>query len=354
MVALPNHSPKVFALGLIVVIAALFTLIFMIPNYVDAQTAPTLGTAESFAVLGGSTITNTGSTTINGNLGLSPGTQVTGFPPGIVTAPGAQYVGDAVAFQAQLDVTAAYNTLSGQACDINLSGQDLAGLTLTTGVYCFDSSAQLSGNLTLDAQGSADAVFIFQIGSALTTASVASVDVVNGGIDCNVWWSIGSSATLGTTTSFVGNILAQASITLSTGATLSGRALAQTGALTMDTNVIGLTNCTVQQPTNTPTATNTLPADATATNTPGGGVTSTNTPGEGVTSTNTPGGGVTSTPGAGTTNTSTPGTGATSTPGAGAASTNVQGSSNAQAGLSVSGLPNTGGGPPQATYWLGR
>ena len=141
------------------------------------QSAPMLGTAESFGVLGGSTVTNTGPTVINGNLGVSPGLAITGFPPGIVLPPGAIHAGDAVAQQAQSDVTIAYNALAGQACDADLTGLDLGGLTLTPGVYCFDTSAQLTGKLTLDVQGNANAVFIFQIGSTLTTAPDSSVDI---------------------------------------------------------------------------------------------------------------------------------------------------------------------------------
>jgi hypothetical protein len=201
-----------------------------------------LGTAQSFAVLGGSTVTNTGATVVAGNLGVAPGLAVTGFPPGLVTG-GTIHAGDAVALQAQSDTTAAYNTLAGQAVTMDLTGQDLGGLTLTAGVYHFASSAQLTGTLTLDAQGDPAASFVFQIGTTLTTASNASVLVLDGGDDCNVFWQVGSSATVGTTTLFKGNILALASITLTTGATLSGRALARNAAVTMDTNVISAALC---------------------------------------------------------------------------------------------------------------
>ncbi len=202
------------------------------------QSAPTLGTAESFAVLGGSTVTNTGPTIINGNLGVSPGLAVTGFPPGLVLPPGAIHAGDAVAQQAQNDVTITYNVLAGRPCNADLTGLDLGGLTLTPGVYCFDTSAQLTGKLTLDVEGDANAVFIFQIGSTLTTAPGATVVFVNGGPSCNVFWQVGSSATLDTATAFAGNIVALASITLVTGASVSGRVLARNGAVTMDSNNI--------------------------------------------------------------------------------------------------------------------
>lgn len=210
-----------------------------------AQTAPPLGQAGSFAVLGGSTVTNTGTTTVLGDLGVSPGSAVTGFPPGTVTG-GTIHLNDAVAQQAQSDLTTAYNFLAGQAFTTNLSGQDLGGLTLTAGVYRFTSSAQLTGTLTLNAQGNANAVFIFQIGSTLTTASSSRVLVVNGGSNCNVFWQVASSATLGTGTVFAGNILALSSITLTTSASVSGRALARNGAVTLDTNNVAV--CAVCTP----------------------------------------------------------------------------------------------------------
>ena len=195
-----------------------------------------LGTAESFGVLGGSAVTNTGASVITGNLGVSPGTAVTGFPPGIVTPPSTIHSADAVAAQAQIDLTTAYNAIIATPTLVDLTGQDLGGLTLTPGVYGFASSAQLTGPLTLNALGNPNAVFIFKIGSTLTTASGSSVLVINGGSNCNVFWQVGSSATLGTTTAFVGNILALTSITLTTGANVDGRVLARNGAVTLDSN----------------------------------------------------------------------------------------------------------------------
>jgi hypothetical protein len=197
--------------------------------------AQSLGTAASFAVLGGSTVTNTGPSVIAGDLGVSPGSAVTGFPPGIVIG-GTIHAADAVALQAQNDVTTAYNFLAGQACTTDLTGQDLGGLTLTPGVYCFSSSAQLTGTLTLNGAGT----YIFQIGTSLTTASGASVSLINGASACNVWWQAGSSATLGTATSLPGNILALTSITLNTAASVSGRALARNGAVTLDGNTVSM------------------------------------------------------------------------------------------------------------------
>ncbi len=195
-----------------------------------------LGSASNFTVLGASAVTNTGPSVINGDLGVSPGTAVTGFPPGIVN--GTIHAADAVALQAQSDLTTAYNDAAGRACNVDITGQDLGGLTLTSGVYCFASSAQLTGTVTLDAQGDSNAVFIFQIGSTLTTASSSTVDLINDAQSCSVFWQVGSSATLGTTTDFKGNMLALASITLTTNATLDGRALARTGAVTLDANTV--------------------------------------------------------------------------------------------------------------------
>jgi hypothetical protein len=199
-----------------------------------SQAAPvSLGTAENFAVLGGQTVTNTGLSVINGDLGVWPGSVITGFGPGIVN--GTTYAGGAVALLAQSDLTTAYNTLVGMAFTQDLTGTGLGGLTLTAGVYNFDTSAGLTGTLTLSGPGD----FVFQIGSTLTTASGSSVLVINGADEGNVYWQVGSSATLGTTTAFKGSILALTSIALNTGATIDyGRALARNGAVTLDSNVI--------------------------------------------------------------------------------------------------------------------
>lgn len=205
-----------------------------------------LGTAESFAVLAGSGVTNTGSSVVTGDLGSSPTPAITGFPPGVVT--GTIHAADATALQAQNDLTTQYNALASAPCSANLTGQDLGGRTLTPGTYCFDSSAQLTGSLTLDAQGAADAVFIFKTGSMLTTASTSSVNLINGGDPCGVAWQVGSSATLGTGTSFLGNIVALTSITLNNGADIVGRALARNGAVTLDTNNISFVACGVAPP----------------------------------------------------------------------------------------------------------
>jgi type VI secretion system secreted protein VgrG len=229
-----------------------FTMLFLmliLPLLAPSSHADTtlLGNAAPFAVLAGSTITNTDTTIINGNVGLSPGTSLTGTTlcpaadcfqlTGVIDAT------NAVALQAQNDLTIAYTTLAGLASTSDLSGQNLGGLTLTPGVYKFDSSAQLTGKLTLNAQGDANAFWVFQIGSTLTTASASSVVIINEAknADNGLFWQVGSSATLGTTTDFLGNIVALTSITLNTDATDNcGRLLARNGAVTLDDNVISI------------------------------------------------------------------------------------------------------------------
>ncbi|MEH1097547.1 ice-binding family protein, partial [Micromonospora sp. CPCC 205739] len=213
----------------------------------SAAEAPVgLGTAANFSVLAGSTVTNTGPSFLAQSLGVHPGDTAPGFPPGTVA--GEIHLGDAVALQAKNDLTTAYNDAAGRTPFTNLPAE-LGGATLLPGVYRL-GTAQLTGTLTLDSQGDPAAVFIFQIASTLITASNSSVVFINGASPCNVYWQVGSSATLGTGTRFQGNILAQTSITMNTGATLQGRALAQTGAVTLDTNTINAPVCL--QPTGTP------------------------------------------------------------------------------------------------------
>ncbi len=211
-----------------------------------ATAAINLGTAGNFAVLAGTTVTNTGPSIIDGgDLGVSPGSAITGMPPGIMVPPYVMHSADAAGLQAQGDLTTAYNVAAGLAFDTDLTGQDLGGLTLIPGVYFFSSSAFLTGTLTLDNLGDPNAEFVFQIGSTLITASNSSVVTINngGGVGgCTVFWQVGSSATLGTGTDFEGHILALTSITMTTGASiLEGSALARNGAVTLDDNMI--TNC---------------------------------------------------------------------------------------------------------------
>jgi type VI secretion system secreted protein VgrG len=229
-----------------------------------------LGTAGSHSVLAGQTVTNTGPSVLQRDLGVFPGSAVTGFPPGLVLS--ATHRGDAVADQAQQDLTTAYNDARGRPTNEDLTGQNLGGKTLIAGVNTFSSSAQLTGELTLDGEGDPNAVFIFQIGSTLTTASASSINLVRGAQSCNVFFQVGSSATLGTGTDFVGTILALTSITATTGATINGRLLARNGAVTLDNNVIRTSSCAAATaspsvsttPTVTPTASDTPTATVTS------------------------------------------------------------------------------------------
>jgi outer membrane autotransporter protein len=220
----------------------LFALAFTPATSLRAQSV--LGTAASFGVLAGSAVTNTGGTVINGNVGVSPGTSITGFfPPGIVNPPGVIHNNDAVAAQAQIDLTNAFNNLGSKPPTADLTGKNLGGLVLTPGVYTFSSAAQLTGTLTLNGLGNPNAVFIFKMGSTLTTASGSSVVLINGAQGGNVFFKVGSSATLGTGTLFTGDILALTSIALNTGANINcGAALARNGAVTLDTNKISICN----------------------------------------------------------------------------------------------------------------
>jgi hypothetical protein len=229
---------------LVAVLALAFT--FGHTGLVNAATAVGLGTAYNFAILAGSTVTNTGPTVITGDLGLSPGSSVTGFPPG--TLLGNQYVANAVAVQAQVDLTTAYTNAAGQT-PVTTIPTELGGSTLAPGIY--DSSAGtfgITGTLTLDGQGDPNAVFIFKMASTLITASASTVLLINGAQPCNVFWQVGSSATLGTASVFKGNILALTSATLTTGANVEGRVLARNGAVTLDSNVITRSICAGQAP----------------------------------------------------------------------------------------------------------
>jgi len=277
------------------IFAVLAMIIVMNGSSADAAgpTAVGLGTAADFAVLAGSTVTNTGPTTVNGNLGVSPGTAVTGSPG----VNGEIHAADGVAAQAQADLTTAYNDAAGRTGAIPVSG-DLGGRTLTAGVYNAPSGLGLTGTLTLDGQGDGNAVFIFQAGSTLTTASASQVSLIGSASPCNVFWQVGSSATLGTGSAFTGTILALTSITMTTGATAVGRTLARNGAVTLDTNTVTKPSCPAAS---IPTTTTTVPGGGVTTTTinrtadttttiPGGGTTTTTGPGGGVTTTTIPGG----------------------------------------------------------------
>jgi hypothetical protein len=250
----PLHAVSVRRSGLLVV-AALAALALSAGGALAAQPPVGLGNADSFAVLAGSTVTNTGSSTINGDLGVSPGTSITGFggPPN-GTVHGTIHSADAVAGQAQTSLTTAYNDAAGRTPAVVLASAELAGQTLTPGVYQ-SPTLGLTGTLTLNAQGNPNAVFIFQAGSTLTTAVGSSVKLINGAQPCNVFWKIGSSASLGTSSVFVGNILALTSISVNDSVTIAGRTLARNGAVTLINDTITAARCSTPTTTPTPTPT---------------------------------------------------------------------------------------------------
>ena len=237
--------------------------VFVVRQNAHAQT-PTvnLGRATPFAVLAGTTVTNVPAvgTVVNGDLGVSPGSAVTGFPPGVVN--GTIHAADATAAGAQVDLTAAYIDAATRPSTPGSLPAAIGGLTFNEGVYNAPAAVGLTGTVTLDAQGDPNAVFIFQIGSALTTASGSTVNLINGANPCNVFWQVGSSATLGTGSTFAGSILALTAITVTTGVTVTGRTLARNAAVTLDDDLINRPADCAVGPTPTPTATATATATA--------------------------------------------------------------------------------------------
>jgi hypothetical protein len=219
-------------------IALAMLAVFALPA--AAQAAPVgLGTAAPFVVLGGAKVTNVGPSVLNGNLGISPGTELEGFgPPAVIN--GSTHATTEVAAQAQLDLTTAYDVAAGQPVlpANDLSGTDLGGLKLAPGTYRYNAAALMTGALILDAEGDPNAEFVFQIGSQLTTESASSVLLVNGASPCNVYWQVGSSAVLGTTTSFQGSLMALTSISLNSKATVVGRMLARNGQVSLIENTL--------------------------------------------------------------------------------------------------------------------
>jgi hypothetical protein len=236
--------------------AALTALVSLVIGWAaepaGAATAPGLGTAATYSVLAGSAVTNTGPSVLGGGLGVSPGSAITGFPPGQST--GATHAADAPAGQAQVDLATAYNAAAAQPSTGGVAG-DLVGTTKTPGVYTSSGPLQLSGVLTLDGQGDPNAVFIFQVASSLVTASSSYVQTINGAQACNVFWQVGSSATLGTNSFFRGTIMALTSITVTTGAQVQGRALARNGAVTLHDNVFTSPACGTTTPATATTTT---------------------------------------------------------------------------------------------------
>jgi len=254
---------------IVILVAIGFVVGFGTINIVNAAVTVPLGTTTSFAVLAGSTITSTGLTTINGDVGLSPGTSITGFPPGIIN--GAQHITDAVASQAQADLTTAYNNAAGQT-PVSRVATELGGTVKTPGIYdSADGTFGVTGTLTLDAQNDPAAVFIFKTASTLITATSGRVNLINGAQACHVFWQVGSSATLGTNTVFKGSILALTAVTLDTGAQVEGRVLTRNAAVTLDGNTITVPTCSAATPTPSPSITATPSAvGAVSTSTPPG------------------------------------------------------------------------------------
>ena len=248
-------------------VASLIPLTLAMANTADATaTSVLLGTTNSFGVLAGTGITNTGPTTINGDIGTYPTTSITGA--GSMTITGTNHAGDAVTQQAKTDLVTAYNNAAGEGPTTALVS-DPVGLTLAPGVYTNSSSIGLSGALTLDAAGDPNAVFVFQAGSTLKTGSASHISLINGARACNVFWQVGSSATLGTGSSFVGTVLALTSITVTTGVTINGRVLTRNGAITLDTDRITVPSCAaITTPTTTPSVAVTTTTAVTNASTP--------------------------------------------------------------------------------------
>jgi hypothetical protein len=250
------RPPRVAPLGTSIVAILAATSLILGSGVAEAAIVPTIamGTADQYSVLAGTTVTNTNETVLNQSLGLSPGTDIVGFPPGIVNPPGVIEQTTPAAAAAQADLTAAYIEAAARPLNETVTS-DLTGLTLVGGVYAGPSKSplELNGNLTLDGAGDPNSVFIFQTDSTLITGSGSTVTLINGAQQCNVFWQVGSSATLGTGSTFVGTILALTSITVTSGVTVQGRALARNGAVTLDNDTFNVPTCDLSAPTTTTT-----------------------------------------------------------------------------------------------------
>ncbi|HUF97784.1 MAG TPA: ice-binding family protein [Ilumatobacter sp.] len=276
----PSHTTRFSGclprLAAVVAIAAGTALALASAQTVSASIVPTveLATSADYSVLAATTVTNTNPSVIGQSVGLSPGTSITGFPPGIVLPPATIQAANAVTLQAQSDLTIAYDDAAGRDVEFSHPNPDLVGQTLLPGVHAATAMAPLalSGQLVLDGQNNPDAVFIFQTDSTLITSTGSTIALINGASECNVFWQVGSSATLGSGSFFVGTILALTSITVESSVVVHGRALARNGAVTLDNNVFTQPSCepaTDLVPTATaPATTTTVPATTPATTVP--------------------------------------------------------------------------------------
>jgi len=251
-------------LALPVLIASMAVLVITRAD-ASASIVPTvgLGTAANYSVLGGQTVTNTGPSVLDKSVGVAPGSAVVGFPPGTILAPGTIQAANAVALQAETDLTTAYLDAAGRPVEFTTVSDLTSAVALAPGVYANAAKGPLllTGAMTLDGQNDPNAVFIFQTDSTLTTGSGSVVNLINGASECNIFWQIGSSATIGTGSAFVGNVLALTSIAVQTGASVRGRTLARNGEVTLDNNVFTSTNCALS-PEGAPPATTTIPTVA--------------------------------------------------------------------------------------------
>ena len=248
-----KRSRRSWATAVAMVALASFLALTLARASEAAAVAVPLGSAGSFAILAGAGITNTGPTTVSGDIGTFATTSFTGSAS--VTQSGTNHAGDVVTQDAKNALVTAYNNAAGQGPTTPIVGLTLGGKTLTRGVYNSGSTIDLTGTVTLDAQGDPDSIFVLQAGSALTTATSSSVALINGARSCNVFWQIGSDATLGVGSTFVGTLLVQNSIVLKTGAVVDGRVLASIGSVTLDTNTISKPGCVASVPASNPSRT---------------------------------------------------------------------------------------------------